>query len=100
VKCFTQRQPWTADVEAGFGDRLGGLLVAFEGERATEHGHGQAAFLEGAHEAPEARPAAELEHALAGEIPAFMPTADEVDSVRPVSLKPSPSWTEGSEPSS
>src|SRR5215471_18358096 len=60
-----------ADVEARLGDRLGGERVALERQRAAEHGERQTAFLEGAHDAPEADAAAELEHALAGEIAAL-----------------------------
>src|SRR5262249_43066245 len=38
---------------------------------AAKHGERQATLLEGAHDAPEADAAAELEHALAGEIAAL-----------------------------
>src|SRR5216684_6684922 len=60
-----------ADVEARLADGVGGERVALQGERAAEHGERQAALLEGAHDAPEADAAAELEHALAGEVAAL-----------------------------
>ena len=60
-----------ADVEARLLDRLGGRLVALQRQRAAEHGERQAALLEGAHDAPEADAAAELEHAFGREVAAL-----------------------------
>ena len=60
-----------ADIEVRFPDRFRRQLVAFQREGTAEHGERHAAVLEGTHDAPEADAAAELEHALAGEIAAL-----------------------------
>ena len=57
-----------ADVAAGVADRRDGGGIALEGQRAAEHGQGQAALAKQPQHPPEADAAAIFEHALGSEI--------------------------------
>ena len=59
-----------ADVEARFGDGGRGFGIALHRKAAAEDRHRQAAFLEEAHQPPEADPAAVFEQPLGGEVAA------------------------------
>jgi len=62
-----------ADVEPRLADGGGDRRVAFERQRAAEHGQRQPALLEDAQDAPEAHAAAVLEQALGREVAALHP---------------------------
>src|SRR6185369_16507131 len=60
-----------ADVVAGLGDRGRRLGIALEGQSAAVDRHRQLAFLEDAHQAPEADAAAVFEQAFGGKVAAI-----------------------------